>query len=1323
MQSSTVQRERLVSPVHLVLMVLLFSVAFAVLKPERAPGEDLLVSPDDAAETVDQLQLAYLKALALDDEHGVGGDDLPRVVQSLLRAGRMQEVTTLLQDFPHLHLSDALRFELDMEFAAREAIDDLPGVLKALRESPKAHSNYLLSRATELSKLLQNPAASHAMYQAWGRYLQQDAESDRLLTSHSTAAQIYVDCGEYLRGTDQRQLAAACYRDALKADPESDIRFEAQLALLNLSAVGSEEHHSLVGALTREYPTGEEQLERLASTLLGVERPDLAHGVYARLADVDPELAVQWLADASRWANAAGKPGQAAQYLLQSANLAAGEQRYALQQRAAALLIQAGRYEYAMAQLEQLIGEQPDNISLLSQGVSLARELGEADAALAWNTRILGLDSANAERIADQVELALMAANMPEAYRWARMAVAQSPADRAVRFQLAQVSEWAGYPEQSLEHWQWLSDAESTLDREDREAALNHVVRLAKITLQPAEGAQALSELARMRLPSDAQVRQLVEFFKLEGRPDAAVAALREIGDRYSPWPYLLTIEADLAYFHSEYDKALEVWQRYSTLFGDTVEALLAQTELLWRLNQQDEAARLAARLQGRSLIAQASSYQLTVLAEIAWRYRLPWLALLVQPRLSEIEAEDQRKVYEQRLLIALQEAGDDEAAIRESVKLWDTTGQNEFALQAMSLAVKIDYEPVQARFTPEGMDADSSLQADPHYWILVANIKLRNGERQAARRAYEQALNLEPGNLGAISSLLWLAIGEEDDTQLNNTLNRYAELAEQAPELWQPMAVGYLQVGRARTSLIWFDKVLEQIEADYGMLLTYADALEYAGRASDARAVRQYALQQLRPILLDGSEDEQSLLLRQFARLSLRYGDTDDNERLIGYLLEQGDSVEEDNLNADDALWREDIAISWLMATQQFEPAKVIMAQMHARRLHTPSWQRLALALQDKDTVALQELIQASGGLSIGNHILALRQLGRSSDAYAMATHALRSGMSGEDRLVIQEQYASLRADYPGFLASSLNTQRRGRLDVTDRGVAIRYSLPGSSLGLGLYATQRKFQGKALPTAVDHAQDHFRFSLFHANGHRKAGFHIGVNTNEAGERLFAGASFSHRLLKGNAELSAEFAYAEEANNSAELLLAGSQHRATLAFSRQFPRGKFISLRADATQINTRIDQNKVALGFGSSVEVGVQGTIGVHNWSTGLRASQVARDRVSTLPDELALFADSRLDNIIDDEEQSLSLGASFSRGHTQADFPQVSSPRYYVNASLGQSWPSGKVGLEMGAGAGVRVLGGDELSFSLLHDTKPVQRNASDSTSIGVHYRYHFQ
>lgn len=1316
MPSSTVRRERLVTPLNLALMAGIFALAFYLLKPDDSSThlvEKLSDTYSDASDpdnsNVDQLDLAYLKAMKSSND--IDDSEVAAVISRLLSSGRTDDASSLLSHFPGLELNEALRFELDMQLASTESPTSLAASLEHLLATKSLQQTHLLQQAVLLSRSVMRPELTYDLYHL--------SASDPAQSGFT----VFRECGDYMTAITEREYAVSCYQAALESPQQGEFEFDVKLALLQQLETHSLEQQKLIDELM-DTTDSVEQMKRLAPALLAIESPETAYRIYARLALKDADNADTWLPKASQWAQAAGKPAEAAVFLDALSKSKSGEPLEQLRVEIRTLLVAAGRNREAFERVRVSIAEDATNTQVLAEGIELAISLGETKQALLWNTQWLDKHPKDKIALERQSDLALAEADLNLALQWAKHQVELEPDSLSARVRLAQVSEWSGSPESALEHWLWLSKAINQPSLAQRKEALRQVVRLGTLLFEPATAALALRELSLFDALGDDQTLQLVGLYELDGRPWEAATAIQDMIVLHGASPFYLRTLAALEHRHKRYEQSLAAWDRYVEKLGPDSDSTLARMELLWRLDRTDEAAVVAQQLKGNSLLSQASDYQLRLIAEISWRYKMNWLALLVQPRLDSLEALESQRLYANRSLEDLSEAGDYDRALQAAVELWSSTGQAQFAYQSMQLAVKTNNTPVQQQFMAKQREV-RKLHKNPEYWTELAAIHLRTGDTDSALQDYQRALKLDSQYIRAIVGLVWLSVGKGDEALLHMTLQDYNELAQKTPELWQAMAVGYLQLGAASTSLRWFDKLLDQISTDYGMLLTYADALEYAGRAGQARKVRQYTLQRLRPLLIDGSQSEQTLLLRQYARLSTRYGEIESNERLINYLLTDG--AQKVGGTSDEQLWREDMAISWLMATQQHEHARLIMAQLHSKRLQAPAWQQVAIALKDKDEEALQAIVQAKGPLSVGNHILALRQLGNDREAYAIAQQVLQPGayLAGGtllDRRIAQEQYASLRDSRPSYLSGSVSNRSYDGLGVSETGFSLRHSLNALNLGLGLAVSQRQLDSDRYDLDGNDELSDVALSLFFGSSVSGGQITTGFMSTEDHDLNYASGKLFRQYRHARRELAAEIAYQEAATGSAELIIAGRQNRASVSVDQSFGRREFVRLSADATQIQTMVEQDKVATGLGGAAELGMRGAFGSNVWSTSVRAGQVSYQREADLPEELRLSDQTSFDGVLAKEVQTLSLGASLSRGGINGDFPQVSSPRYYLNANMGQSWPARQLGFQFDAGAGIRVLGGDELSFSVAHDTLGNAGKSDDATSLGVNYRYHF-
>ncbi|MFK7994631.1 MAG: tetratricopeptide repeat protein [Granulosicoccus sp.] len=1321
MSSSTVRRERLVGPLALVLLVGVLFLAFFLLRPSTVPGNKVMQwlesadTSEDFGLTLDELDLAYIQAKKASGD--IDDSGIVRIVLALLRSGRSSEAKQMLGQYPGLDINTHSRTLIDLELAAAQSSVELAASLRGLLQHEHQHQTEVFERAVFLSQQLQQSTLTFELYKAL-------AAGDSVQSE-----EVFRQCGLFMAARGMSSQSARCFQEAILAAPDGNDVFDNRRLLLAQYPLGGREQNALVDTLLNDADLEVGELEQLAPALLAIERPDAAYRIYARLALADKDNARRWLKNASTWAQAAHRPADAAVFLDSLASQSQGEERKEYLQEIISVLVAAGRSQEAFnrmrRQLSQQLASKPELDEALDQqlakGVTLARELGKTERALEWNTHRLTVNPDSKELLALQGELALAVADLSLALKSAKRSVSLSPESVDAREQLARVSEWAGKPVEASRQWLWLSNPDKQRDETMRRQALREVVRLGSVTFQSAVAARALRELTLLESPIEEDVLKLVALYEQEGLPGEASDALNDIMLVHGQSPFVQRTLAIHDHRHKRYAASLEAWQRYASSYGNSGEAVVYQMELLWRMDKPEAAVEIAHKLRGSTLLSQASDYQLQLMAEMAWRYDLPWLSKLVQPGIQALRESDMRTLYGRRALETLKEQGDDTIALEQAIKLWEGTGQPYFALSAMQLALKRDNQDAFNDFLP-AQETPSALLTEPNYWLGIANMRVRNGDAAAATAAYERALKLDGRHIESVSGLLWLDIAQAPASRLQATLQRYKALAQNEPRLWQAMAVGYLELGAASTSVRWFDKFLDQIDTDYSMLLTYADALEYAGRAADAWRVREYTLFQLRPLLVDGVTKEQSLLLRQYARLSARYADANHNDALVQRLMNEAQSG--DLTDNEEVIWREDLSISWLMSTQRHEQARVVMTNLHSQRTQAPMWQRLALALKDKDKRAIEAIVQGNGPLSIGNHILALRQLGNDRAAYAMAQKALKPDalnprVSPYELQAIAQQYADLQSSLPRYVSGSVQTRDIAGITTTERGVSIRHSFIRYPLGLGIDVSQRSMTTDQYNFDDDELDD-IALSLFF--GSQKNGGRITAGFLSDDQRAYGSAQWFARSQNDKRLYSTELAYREELTDSAELYLGARQNRASATLDANLGGLPFLRLQADARQINTRELGERFADGLGGQAELGVRGRIASNNWSASVQAGQIKYQRSDNLPDELNLRDASTVDSVLQKQAQRLSVGGSISRGALDKDFPSFNMPRYFLGARLGQSWPSRELGLSLGAGAGIRVLGGDELSFSFRHDAQGVSRSKGSFTSIGLGYRYHF-
>ena len=1372
MPDSTARPERLAGSTALLRLATGFGVAFAFVALTSGPGDPGPGVPGSLR--VDEIDVAYLRARAASGEDV--GPEVAARMRRLIDADRAARAQALLDAFPSVAIGPRYAFALELQRAtdalvdargtgpvgaprsgagAGEGTDDpapaLARLLERLADDASLHAAPTLARGARLSRLLDEPALTATLH---ARLAGVDA---------SGAPDAWAACGRHAAAAGARLLSIDCYSEAIDAlaarggegvDPDAGTvrdgpkAFDLRLALLG-QLVGDE--HAVardvtVAALVAEAdpgagsgtdpdaasdgtsggPVDARRLERLARALLGAERPGAAATVHGYLAEVDPENRLRWWSEAARWSEAAGRPAVAATWVDRMRDEAPAAARGALARRGDALLVAAGRQDRVLERVAARIEASPGDAGALREGVRLARAGADLERARGWTEALLERRPDDVEALGDAIDLALAAGDLDGARVAAERAVHRLPERRPLRTRLAQVAEWSGDPEAATEQWRVIAG-----DGDDAET-LGQLVRLARLTLRPEVAADAATRLALLEPPSPGDVALVVELHELGGRPDRAVAALESIMEAHGPEAPALDALAALHERHGRPARALDALERRARLDAGAgtgapdVGTTLARLRLHWRLGERDAAGRVARELRGRPL-DDVDGPTARLLSEIAWRERTTWLAVAAAPGIARMEDPDDRLVYGDLLVRSLAEAGRIAGAIAAADDLWRATGQNDFALDAMSLAVESgDADAARVYLAAGALRPD--LAAEPAYWTAAAALRLGDDEPDAARRDLERALALDPEDVATLASLLWVLIDAGERDELERALTEHEARADIEPALWSVYALGWLGLDEPARSVRWFERLSDRIGTDYGLVLGYADALERVGRIDDALRLRRHALGELRPALvraLDAQDGGGDALLRRYVELVAAHGTLD--ERWSGALL--GETGMHPGARAR---WREDVVIAWLLSSERHEHARALMARVHGARAAVPAWQRLSLALADDDPAAVRTLLDEGATLSAADRILALRAVNDETRAYALARDVRRSGATPAVRDFAASQYAELRASRPNWAEGFVRRSALGALGATETGVRARHTFAGTDTGLELLVARRTLGldgtgldpigGGAGEAGSERGSD-VSLALHRGDSRRGARLELGIDSNEVDDLVRGGAGGYLRSRDGRSSVSGELVAGEPGTGAPALVARARTIRASVSAERALGAREYARLGLDARDVRTRDGAERVARGASASLELGVRGGVGGSAWSGHVRASHARHDGPDTVPEALGLGADAPLDELVQPRDTTLELGgAVVGGGGPEADYPATGGPRWRAEARVDHAWPERTFGLKVDTGLGLRVLGDDELRFTLSHDTRASSASGLDASTLGVGYRFHF-
>ena len=1329
MQNSTVMREKLIPWPELCGIAVLFVVGFVILKPSSDTFDLSLGAAVGAEESaLDELDIAYFRAqqasLKQTDQQDTG--NLEQVLARFIREEQFFEAESLLERYPAIEVSDTDQFRLNLERVAQqvEATTEPPsGTLAAalraqlftVTNDPTLHQAPLLARSASLSYRLDDQSLTGELYHLLA------------INDESEAARWYLVCGRLFMADQQLAPAETCFTQAsLRAD-DTGSKLDSQLALLRIFHLTEQRaaEQALIDQLLLSDHYSETENEAIASALLETGKPQFAYPRYRALADTDTARRQHWLTVAARWAEASNRPDLAAAYLAETLDDVPEQEQATLRTKIQSLQLASGDNEKAWETLVASLSETPDNIDLLQQGVSLARTREDYDQALAWHAHLATLAPEDESLIETSIDLAMATRDLETGMQWAQRGVTRYPDSRPLRLRLAQLSEWTGDPVGAQTQWQWLVEQQPDI------RALNELARLSELNRYPSVTARSLGQLAQIQRPDNNLLRRLISAYEHNGEPKVAADVINGLLARYGETRSWLVLLADHYKRHVLYDEALATWNRLANRHGEQGRVVLERMELNWRVDQPDEAAVIAQQLESGEHLKTITPMQFRIALKIAERYERPRLLAAIQPALPIIDSEAERQKVADLLLSALEASGDKRAAVAHAESLWQGTGEPRYLLSAMRLNTDSN-----THYDAELDEHTAALDASPEYWMLRAENYQREGDSLLAESAYQQTLSLDPDNTQALEGLLWLYISDNRDESLTHYLNEAVAIAENRPGLWAPVAVGLYQTGDVERSLGWFEKLIDTMDSDYGMLLTYADALDVVGRAEQAYLVRHYALTRLRPVLVNGTRDDQDALLAQYARLITKFGTAEENERVVRWML----ASQPGDLTAK-SVGQQEVIMSWLMATQRMDHARLYLARLHQARIKTPAWQQVSLALNDNNLQEIESLLGA-GAMTSASQIVALRSLGRVSEAYALSSDTLDSYLQPSERHATDLQYRTLRDARPDYYGGRFIQRSADALSVTSTGINLRHSFAFNNDPGGV---KRTLQGLGVTGfSIDYTQHEYRtetlflsdlagdlasradleLSSWFANRRHAGSLSAGFSSTDTHDLFYGLGNYNWRDRSGRRLFSADFRFNAPYTDNSTLGLAAIRN--ALSTRLELPLGSrdFIALGLGADEIMGRVEQAVFARRMESRAEVGRRSTFAGHAWSLSLAATHQTNERDDTLPAELRFSNGLNLEDVLNTDNSQLAIIAGINRGNVYGNYPQSGSPRYFANVTLGHNWPREDLSFSVDTGAGIRVLGGDELSVIFSHNQDQDELGSFGTTGsmVGLNYRNHF-
>ena len=1269
------RREQLLKRSHLVLLALGLLIVLGLVAPTSSSLVSTLVRPDS-------LSLQYLRLLIAVQPNDLGLK--LRLAQTLFAVGRLDQAAKLLDSLPRTDprlqpAMDRLAMQLHMAQyaqdparAAREPqrVKQLIKEVEAQLGQPLSPEELLRLAASSLS--IGQPELAGRVYlrlavtdpKQRSKWLTEAAKQE-LASGQPAAAGVLYD-----------QLAQS------EADPQARRRY----ALLALDALTSANLGDKALAFAKRY------LEQFPG---------------------DPEL----LAAAAKLALANGQPAVAANYydtLVRVVKDPAERLRFA--KLALLALAAADKADLAVLTAGRYLQLFPGDVELLAAATRLALANQKPRLAKDWGRALLAKRPNDGALLASQLDVELASGDPIAALELAQRLVARRPGDLKQRERLAQLALWNNRPDLALAQLTYL--ALHGGDRKHLEQALKMAPQLYEMDIL----ADLLAAKARRGRLTNTELASLVETFENVARPEELVQILNGYLERYPDHREAWEALAEVHERRGDLEGALATYERLGRDFGSSIKEVTHRAELLWQLHQPGKAyvllrdaldhagiattqgllgrAELTTAPTTTELQMVAPSQQpplvpdqrpdkelgkenqkleedrksfLKLLAELVWQSE-PRPESLAEYRILWAKGALLRESVERYVQLA-EAKGQADEAIGVAVDAYRRFNDPEFLLAAMDLAVKLRRFPDMEHLIDIAERSEELFKNSKRYYLTLADYYAQQKDYDRAQRAYLRVVSLDPRTVAARADVLWLLIDHSDDRErlrgkhnraaLERFLTDWEPIARSEPALWLPFATGWAMLGKTKQAIAYYQREWTQRPTDHLWLLGYISTLDAVSRSSDVRTLRRFALEQLRPEVLQaahrGSSPAEREKLKAYTELVRdAYGPGKGSRWLGGVLRADLEPAVQQGLLAT---WRSD--------GEDAAPSSWVTDSRTVTR--TNPWGRFPKAPK-----AGQQQLQPT-----------LADASAAPDEEAEPPPApLRvldqDATAGEDEVPENAQIVSLSA----------GVQTVNDLAILNTSVSALVARGIWALGGHVGVNQLFLDGAADPQASATEVD---LGVFGQWRHRLGRLEVGVGANlRADANLWSGwANQTFKLWRGGT-LQLGLHLNELATDSRWLRIYGARHRLTVGLNTSFAENGLLNVQGNVYHYHTRTDQ-EIGAGGNIDLELGYRIRRVRPLWTVRVSGSYT---RNFLLTEQSPGFgagstsASSLIDTL------PLEFAAAGVGSRIEHRFPGVApiGPgrwRYFADAWVGWLWPVNLIGFEMSAGVSLALPRRQEVSL----------------------------
>jgi hypothetical protein len=294
--------------------------------------------------------------------------------------------------------------------------------------------------------------------------------------------------------------------------------------------------------------------------------------------------------------------------------------------------------------------------------------------------------------------------------------------------------------------------------------------------------------------------------------------------------------------------------------------------------------------------------------------------------------------------------------------KLWDN---ERLLLIAIDLAYNNKDYPLLDRLLSKMMKEPGNIN-DERLLFYAALSAIKQGKSDRVKILFARILKNIPKDSSVINSYLWWLIEKNEIELLEDVYNRYKFELKDRVDFWLVFSSASQKLGRYSEAEHWLRKLLiEESDVSINNILYYAQLMEVKGNNDIAFRLRQYVVNNLSQELFDLEPQHYSFIsiLKIFS-----------GERFALPLLEQQVVTNPDLRGTIDLF-------SYYLQRQNYQHLFLLNDKKYLGHFKLPDWQKLSIALLEKDKQTIESLVKNSLQLPIVQKNYAMQKLGGSAN------------------------------------------------------------------------------------------------------------------------------------------------------------------------------------------------------------------------------------------------------------------------------------------------------------------------------------------------------